>query len=53
MAMTKLDRVARSGSPDAELSDRQLDQVAGGKGKVHLAPFTFTKKIDVASPMLS
>jgi type VI protein secretion system component Hcp len=53
MAMTKLDRVSRSEPKDVELNDRQLDAVAGGKGKVTLTPFTFTKKIDVASPILS
>jgi type VI protein secretion system component Hcp len=59
--MTNLNRVARSEPQPTELSDQQLDQVTGGKGsqstgagagKVSFNPFTITKHVDKASPML-
>jgi bacteriocin-like protein len=60
--MIKLNRDARHESRSTELSDQELDQVTGGKGsqssgagagKVSFNPFTITKHIDVASPILS
>jgi hypothetical protein len=60
-AMTQPDRLARNALP-VELSERQLDQVAGGTGsqssgagagKVSFNPFVITKHIDVATPKLS
>jgi type VI protein secretion system component Hcp len=55
------DRLNRSETRPAELSDRQLDQVAGGigsqstgagAGKVTFNPFSITRKVDRASPTL-
>jgi type VI protein secretion system component Hcp len=59
--MTQTDRVARSESQPNELSDQQLDQVAGGigsqstgagAGKVTFNPFSITRHVDKASPNL-
>ena len=38
--------------PDA-LSDRELANVSGGKGKATPSPFVFTKHYDKASPVLA
>jgi len=35
------------------LSDRELTDVVGGKGKVTPSPFVFTKHYDKASPVLA
>ena len=60
--MTQPDRLARNALPGGELSEVELDQVAGGTGskstgagagKVSFNPFTITKHIDVATPRLS
>jgi type VI protein secretion system component Hcp len=34
------------------LSDRELSNVTGGKGKATLSPFVFVKHYDKASPVL-
>jgi type VI protein secretion system component Hcp len=60
--MTQPDRTARNALPGGELSEQQLDQVAGGTGsqstgagagKVTFNPFVITKHVDVATPKLS
>jgi bacteriocin-like protein len=35
-----------------QLSDRELANVSGGKGKATLSPFVFVKHYDKASPYL-
>jgi type VI protein secretion system component Hcp len=55
--MTKPDHA----TPNERLSDQQLDQVSGGigsqssgagAGKVTFNPFSITRKVDKASPVL-
>ncbi len=36
----------------AELTDIELSEVTGGKGKVTIKPFVFVKHYDKASPIL-
>jgi type VI protein secretion system component Hcp len=46
----KNDRVTNPATK--ELSEAELEKATGGAGKVTFNPFTFTHKIDKASPTL-